>query len=172
VVAPILASATPTAETDGIVYSKSVPLTSNEADLWGGVGVQSPDPIPATYGAAIIAVVQLSINGLIVANNTYIGMQIDLGDGVWIDLNWCVWTGSQGSATFVFSNGVAGANTIQQSRNSGSPPNPQANGSNQLTLGGRIRFVGQTQQSGGSSSLAGVTTQVSATIKYKLLPLN
>lgn len=167
----VVANITPTAETDGLLYSNAVPLTPTEADLWGGASVQSPDPIPTTYNCAILAVVKLSANGLIVGNNTYVVMQVDLGDGTWIDLNWCVWNGTQGSVTFVFSNGVAGANTLQQTRNLGSPPNPQANGSNQLVLGGRVRFVGQASFSGGSSSLAGVTTQVQATIRYKLLPL-
>jgi hypothetical protein len=165
------ANITPTAETDGTAYAVSVPLTSTEADLAGGVGVQSPDPIPTTYNSAIIAIIQLTINGLVVGNNTYVVMQIDLGDGVWVDLNWCVWSGGQGTATFVFSNGIAGANTIQQSRNAGATPNPAANGSNQLVLGGRIRFVGKSTFVGGSSSLAGVTTSVLATIQYKLLPL-
>lgn len=162
---------TPQAGTDGLLYSNAVPLTSNEADLFGGVGAVQPGPIPTTYGEAIIAVIQLSINGHIVANSTYIVMQMDMGDGIWIDMNWCVWSGSDGGATFVFSNGIAGANTIQQSRQSGGVPNPQANGSNQLALGGRIRFVGKATAAGGSSSLAGVGTTVSATIRYKILPL-
>ena len=165
----ITANVTPTNETDGILYANATPLTSTEADLWSSA--QSPDPIPTVYGAAIIAVVTLSINGLVVANNSYVVMQMDMGDGTWIDLNWAVWTGNQGTAIFVFSNGVAGADTIQQTRNAGAAPNPQANGSNQLALGGRVRFVGKSLFSGGSSSLAGVTTSVSATIRYKLLPL-
>jgi hypothetical protein len=162
----------PTAPTDGVLYSNAVPLTTSEADLFGGTGAQSPDPIPTEFGAAIVAVVQLSINGIITGNNTYVVLQIDLGDGVWVDLNWLVWTGTQAPATFVFSNGVAGANTFQQSRGAGQVPNPQASGSNQMALGGRVRFVGKTTMVGGSSSAPGVSTQVTATIRYKLLPLN
>ncbi len=158
-----------TAETDGILYSNVVPLTATEADLFGGAGANSPDPIPTTYGAAILAVVQLAANGIITGNSTYLVMQMDLGDGVWVDMNWIVWTQVQGTAVFVFSNGVAGADTFQQSRNAGAVPNPQASGSNQLALGGRIRFVGKTLMTGGSSSAPGVTTQVTATIRYKLL---
>lgn len=161
----------PTAPTDGIAYAVAVPLTSTEADLWGGTGVQVADPIPTTYGAALIAVVQLAANGIITGNSTYIVMQMDMGDGVWVDLNWLFWNQVQGSATFVFSNGVAGALTFQQSRNSGQVPNPQANGSNQMVLGGRIRFVGKTVMTAGSSSAPGVATQVTATIRYKLLGL-
>lgn len=162
---------TPTAQTDGVAYSVSVPLTSTEADLNGGTGVQITAPIPTNFGEAISAVVQLSINGLVVGNNTYVVMQMDMGDGVWVDLCWLVWTGSQGTATFVMSNGIAGANVIQQTRSSGQPPTPQANGSNQMALGGRIRFVGKSIMVGGSSSLAGVTTSVSATIRYRLQAL-
>lgn len=162
---------TPAASDDGIVYADEVALTSTEAALYGGSGANSDNPIATTYGQAIAAVVVLTINGHVTANNTYVAMQMDMGDGVWVDLNWLVWTASQGSATFVFSNGVAGANSFQQSRASGAFPQPQAVGSNQLCLGGRIRFVGRSVFAGGSSSLAGVTTSVSATIRYKLLGL-
>mgnify|MGYP001604634380 CR=1 FL=1 len=161
----------PTASTDGLVYASAVPLTPSEADLFGGTGANSLDPFPTLYTEAILTIVQLSINGIIVANSTYIVMQQDMGDGVWVDMNWLFWNGTQGTATFVFSNGVAGANTFQQSRNAGSVPNPQANGSNQVALGGRMRFVGQTKMTSGSSSAPGVTTQVTVTIKYRLQPL-
>lgn len=166
----MVVSIVPLAGTDGVTYCTSVPLTTSEADL--GDGLLTPQPIATTFGAAIVAVVQLTVNGNITGNSTYVVMQIDLGDGVWIDLNWCVWTATTGSATFVFSNGVAGADTFQQSRNAGAVPNPQANGSNQMGLGGRIRFVGRTAMTGGSSSAPGVTTRVSATIKFKLLGLH
>lgn len=166
---------TPTAPDDGIVYSDAVPLTPTEADLYGGTGVEAIDPIGTTFGQAICAVIQLSINGFITGNSTYVVMQMDMGDGVWVDLNWLFWNATTGSATFVFSNGIAGATTVQQSRNSGQVPlnssGVQGSGANQLALGGRIRFVGKTTMSGGSSSAAGVSTQVTATIKYKLLGL-
>ncbi len=163
------ANIVPTASTDGIPYSISVPLTSTEADLNGGTNVPTA-PIGIAEGQSIVAVVKLAINGLIVGNNTYIVMQTDLGDGTWIDVAWIVWTGSQGNATFVLCGGGLGVmnNAFQQSRSSGQPPTPQANGSNAVPLGGRVRFVGKTTQVGGSSSLAGVTTAVSATITYKL----
>lgn len=162
---------TPEAPIDGVLYASGVPLTTTEAVL--GDGLKTPVLIPTTFGAAIVAVIQLNIDGFITGNSTYIVMQIDLnGDGVWVDLNWLFWNQVQGSAKFVFSNGVAGANTFQQSRNAGSVPNPQASGSNQMTLGGRIRFVGRTVMTGGSSSTLGLMTQVTATITYKLLGLN
>src|SRR5258708_89382 len=109
------ANIVPTAETDGVLYASAVPLTPTEASL--GDGLKSPDPIPVAYGAAIVAVVKLSISGIITANSTYVVMQTGLGDGTWVDLNWCFWNGAQGTATFVFSTGVAGADTFQQSGN-------------------------------------------------------
>lgn len=158
----------PTALTDGIVYASAVPLTTTEAAL--GDAAQVPSVIPVVDGQTIVAVVRLSINGLIVGNTTYVILQTDLGDGTWIDVAWIVWTGNQGSATFVICGGGLGAmnNAFQQTRQSGNPPTVQANGSNAVPLGGRVRFVGKTTQVGGSSSVAGTTTSVSATITYRL----
>lgn len=163
------ANIVPTAGSDGLTYCTTVPLTATEADL--GDGLLTPRPVAVEYGQVIVAVVQLSVNGLIVGNNTYVVMQTDLGDGVWVDAAWVVWTGTQGSATFVLCGGGLGAqnNAFQQSRGVGQPPVVQANGSNVVPLGGRVRFVGKTTMVGGSSSLSGVTTAVSATIKYKLM---
>ena len=162
---------TPTAPSDGILYASAVPLTSTEASLWGGTGAQGIDPIGTTFNEAISAVIQLTINGIVTAINTYVVLQMDMGDGVWIDINWLVWTGNQGSATFVFSNGIAGANSFQQIRSSGQPPTPQSNGSNQMTLGGRLRFVGKSTFAAGSSIAAGASSIITATIKYRLQPL-
>lgn len=161
------ANINPTVGYDGIPYSTSVPITSTEADL--GDGLKTPDPVAVEYGQAVVAVVVLTINGNVTANNTYVVMQVDMGDSVWIDAAWIVWTGNQGSATFVLCGGGLGAmnNAFQQVRQAGSFPSPQANGSNAIPLAGRIRFVGKSLIAGGSS-LAGLTTSVSATIKYKL----
>lgn len=160
----------PTAGSDGIPYAVNVPLTSTEADLNGGTNVPT-SPVQIEAGQSIIAIVQLSVTGIITGNTAYVVMQVDLGDGVWADVCWCVWNGSQGSATFVMSNGIAGANVFQQSRQAGQPPNPQSSGSNQMMLGGRIRFVGKSIFTGGSSSLFGTPTAVNATIRYRLLHL-
>jgi hypothetical protein len=154
---------------DGIPYATAVPLTPTEAVL--GDALATPVLIPTVYGEAVLATVVLSANGLIVGNSTYVVMQVDMGDGVWVDINWCFWSGTQGTATFVMSNGIAGANTFQQTRVAGAVPTPQASGSNQLALGGRIRFVGKTVMTGGSSSVAGTPTAVTATIKYRLQSL-
>jgi hypothetical protein len=165
----VYANDTPVAEADGVTYATNQPITSNEADL--GDSLKTPDPIAVVYGQLVVAVVQLTINGFITANSTYVVMQTDMGDGVWADVAWIFWNQVQGSATFVmFGGGLGtGANAFQQTRNAGSVPNPQANGSNAFPLAGRIRFVGQTKMTGGSSSAPGVTTMVTATIRYKLV---
>lgn len=162
------ANITPTAETDGVVYASAVPLTSTEAAL--GDGLVTPAVISVVAGQTIVAVVRLTINGIITANSTYVVMQTDLGDGTWIDVAWLFWNSTQAPGTFVLCGGGLGAmnNAFQQSRNSGQVPQPQASGSNAVPLGGRVRFVGKTVMTGGSSSAAGVSTNVSATITYKL----
>lgn len=165
------ANITPTFETDGLVYSNAVPITNNEADLNGGVGAIT-GTIPVVYGQIILAVVQLNLNGLVVGNNTYVVMQTDLGDGVWIDVAWPTpWTGTQGSIVQVLAGGGMGQqnNAFTQTRQSGQPPTPQAAGSNAVPLGGRVRFVGKSLFVGGSSSISGTPTAVSATIKFKLM---
>lgn len=164
----MFANATPTAITDGIPYATAVPLTATEASL--GDALKCPDPIPVAEGQGIVAVVRLSLNGHVVANHVFVAMQTDLGDGTWIDVAWCVWFGGDGSATFVLCGGSNGAmnNAFQQSRQAGAMPTSQANGSNAVPLGGRVRFVGFATMAGGSSSLAGTPTQVSATITYRV----
>ena len=159
----------PTAESDGVIYASAVPITSTEASL--GDGLKTPAVIAVVEGQAIVAVIQLSINGFITGNSTYVVMQTDLGDGTWIDVAWLFWNQVQGSATFVLCGGGLGAmnNAFQQSRNSGQVPQPQANGSNAVPLGGRVRFVGKTTMTSGSSSAPGVSTAVSATITFKLM---
>lgn len=166
----MVANIIPTAESDGIIYCTNVPLTSHEADLNDGLKVTSP--VPVIWGQEIIAVVKLAINGYIIANSTYVVLQGDMGDGTWFDVAWVFWNGVMGSATFVLAGGGLGAmnNAIQQTRNIGSVPSPQQSGSNALPLGGRIRFTGQTVATGGSSSAPGQSTQVTATITFRLQP--
>lgn len=156
----------PQALTDGVPYGTSVPLTGTEADL--GDGLKTPDPIQVADGQAIVAVVQLSINGSIVGSNAYVVMQTLLG-GVWFDVAWAVTTFNQGTATFVLSGGGNGAenNAFQQSRQVGGFP--ASTGSNSVPLGGQVRFVGKATAVGGSSSLAGTTAGISAIITYKLV---
>lgn len=166
------ANITPTANNDGMLYASSVPLTSTEADLFNGTAaLDGQDPIQVIYGQAIQAIVTLTPTGGLTAQNSYVVMQTDLGDGVWVDAAWCVYTDKSIQGIFVLSGGISGANSVQQTRQANSFPTTQANGSNQITLGGRVRFVGKTIISGGSSAAVGAFTGVNCTIRYRLLGL-
>lgn len=167
---PTFANVTPIAAVDGVLYANAVPLTSTEADLFNLVS--GLDPIPVVYGQAVLAIVKLVVSGSPGQNSTYVVMQTDLGDGVWVDVAWCKYTDTQLTQTFVLSAGGVGSinNAFQNSRASGSAPG--SSGSNQMLLGGRIRFVGKTTFTGGSSASSGGTIGVLATIRYKLLGLN
>ena len=157
---------TPTAVTDGVVYCTDVPLTPSEADI--GDSAKTPDPIGVAFGQVIVAVVKLKINGIATSVNSYVVMQTDLGDGTWIDVAWIVTGNNQGTATFVLvGGGGITSNSFQQSRQSGGFP--ASNGSNQVPLGGRIRFVGKAVVAGGSSTNPGVPNVVLATVTYKLM---
>lgn len=162
------ANINPTALTGGILYSDSVPITPPEAVL--GDGLISPALIPVVEGQTVVAVVQLSVNGHITGNNTFVFLQTDLGDGVWVDVAWCNTRITDGSATFVLCGGGVGAmnNAFGPLRLSGSAPTSQENGSNAVPLGGRVRFTGFSNLTGGSSSVAGTVPLVNATIRYKL----
>lgn len=158
------ANVVPAAPIDGVTYASAVALTSSEATL--GDATQVPTEIPVVEGQAILATIQLSINGIITSNNMYVVLQMDMGDGVWVDINWLVFTGNQGSTVFTFSNGVAGANTFQQTRQSGAFP--ASSSSNQTMLAGRLRFRGKAVMTGGSGTVGG-NPAITVTIKYKLM---
>lgn len=164
-----VANITPTPVTDGVPYCTSVPLTFAEADL--GDNVKTPAPIAVVEGQTIVAVVKLSVNGIVNNVNSYVVMQTFLG-GVWVDVAWCILAGTNvvGTSTFILCGGGLGAmnNAFQQSRQAGGFPTPQANGSNALPLGELIRFVGKGVYALGSSSIAGTFAGVFATITYRL----
>lgn len=162
------ANIVPTAPTEGIPYCTDIPITPPEAVL--GDGLKTPALISVLEGQTIVAVVQLTVNGHITGNNTFVFLQTDLGDDVWVDVAWCNTRITDGSATFVLCGGGVGAmnNAFGPLRKSGSAPATQANGSNAVPLGGRCRFTGFSNLTGGSSSVAGTVPLVQATIKYKL----
>ena len=162
------ANITPTALSDGVPYATSVPITATEAAL--GDAASTPAIIPVVEGQTIVAVVSLTVNGQITGNNTFVFLQTDLGDGNWVDVAWCYWNKSNGSARFVLCGGGLGAmnNAFQQSRQPSAAPTVQANGSNAVPLGGRCRITGFSNPVGGSSSVSGTTAGVLATVVYKL----
>ena len=130
------------AGTGGVLYADAVPVTSTEADLFNQPIPYRFDPVavPSEH-EVLLAIIQLRINGGPATNSTYIVLQTDLGDGVWVDVSWIVWTGTSGTATFCMSSGPAGGITFLQTRAAGTSPG--TSGTNKIPLGGRIRFVGK-----------------------------
>lgn len=164
------ASITPTPKTDGIDYCVAAVVPAAEGDLQATH--QSPVPPRSGFEMALFAVVQLTATGTPATNATYVVLQTDLGDGVWVDVAWCVWHGTSGTAVFILQAGSNGAVAFAAPRAAGT--SPLVTGFNPCALGGRFRFVGKsvlTSSSSSSSSSSGVpgtTPEVTATIRYRL----
>ncbi len=178
------ASGARTPRYDGIIYADGTGLIpAAEGDLSTINTNTQLTPLPVDAGAAVLAVVKLTVQGSISSNVSYVVLQTSLGnaDDQWIDVAWCNFTGitpgSAGAGIFVLSGGVAGANSFQQSRAVGSAPS--GNSFNQFPLGGRIRIVGKTTvvATGSSSSSSSghgipwVTPGVLASIRVKIMGL-
>ena len=161
----------PTASLDGIIHVSSKVMPSLEVTLFNRASPPFADPIPVIYNQAVQAIVQFSITGDPDTNISYVVLQTDLGDGQWVDVAWVRWTATTGTAVFAMGGGVAGANAFQQSRAIGTAPG--SSGSNQIPLGGRIRFTGKASlgTSASSSVGVGIFAEVTTTITYKLLGL-
>ncbi len=166
---PVFANINVTPAKDGLPYADAALMPALEADLFNRTALSPYDPIPILYEAAIVAAVEFSVQGTFTGNSCYVVLQTDLGDGVWFDLAWCISTLTSGTANFLLSAGVGGANSFQQTRASGTAPS--SNSSNQCPLGGRVRFVGKASITGAGSSSSGAGPGVLVTIKYKLTPL-
>ena len=158
--------------TDGKSYSVNVPLTSNEAVLSTSSSPWYPDPVPLSFQQALVATVLLSAPTPLASNASYVVLQTDMGDGVWVDVAWAIWTGTSGNAVFLFSvmGNPALTLAVQQTRAAGTAPG--STGQNNIALGARFRFVGKaTINAGSSSSPSAGFSGVQATIKFKLLGL-
>lgn len=150
--------------TDGIIYAASKTLTTSEVSIFNQTSPPGIDPVPVLYGQAVIGIGVLTVTGTPDTNSTYIVLQTSNDGGTtWFDLAWFLWTGVTGTATFELSGGAAGANSVQQSRASGTAPS--SNGSNQTPLGGLFRFVGKKVVTGGTAPA------VTISLRYKLLGL-
>ncbi len=149
----------PSPPKNGMPYATSVTVPTVEADLYN----QSPavpvgaSPVPLIYHQAISADLVLVLVGA--TGPTFVVLQTDMGDGVYVDLAWIRTLATSGTLTYSLAAGVGGANGFQQTRALGT--DPLASGSNQMPLGSRLRFTGQTV----------TANTVTATIRYKLLPL-
>lgn len=167
---PPYANVADTLQSSGFPYAIDTALPAAEADLFN---LSSPlpyrTPIPIKYAQAISAFVRLSVSGAIVSNTSYVVLQTDLGDDYWIDVAWCRWTGTSGETLFVLSAGVDGANSVQQTRAVGTAPG--TDGSRQMPLGDRVRFVGKAAITTSGVSSSGAGPSIRGTIRYKLLGL-
>lgn len=168
------ANITPQAPTDGIAYAVGVPVTPTEAVIGDGL-VVTDQVVPIAEGETIVAIVKMWSTGHLTANNTYVFLQTDLGDGNWVDVAWCRFTAtdrlSDNPETFVLCGGGVGAmnNAFGPMRRTSSAPATQTNGSNAMPLGGRCRFTGFGTLGGGSSSAAGLNTgHPVCTITYRV----
>jgi hypothetical protein len=144
--------------TDDLAYATSVALPTSEGDLG------SPVTPPAGY-QAILAIVQLAVTGTPASNASYIVMQTDLGDGIWVDCCWCLYTQTSTSQVFTLTCGPGLQGIVGSSAQRAANQSPNQIGSNSMVLGVRIRFVGKATLSGGTNP------QVTATVKYKALGL-
>lgn len=157
-------------QTGGVTYCSDKVVPATEEDLYNGAG---GDPFVAKWDEAIVATVRLTIAGVNNGNVTYVILQGDFGDGVFVDLAGVRWTDQTGAATFVVCAGELKANTFQATRVTGTAP--AANFSNVCPLPPRLRFVGKAALSpaspGSSSAAPGQSVVVKATIKYRFQSL-
>ena len=165
------ANASPTTVMDGRPYSTEKVMPAAEGQLYNQSG--GSNTIGVGAGEAALVTIVFTACGNPLTNTTYAVLQTRLRDtDVWVDVAWCVWTGTAGQAIFILSGGVAGANAVQNTRASGTAPG--SNGSNQIPLGGQIRIVGKStlgSQNPSSSPFQAAPQQVTATIAVKLLGL-
>lgn len=153
---PTFANVIPTPSYDGIPYAKAFLMPAAEGSLFNLQSSGLLDSFPLLWSKAISAEVTFAIQGAVATASAYVIMQTDWGDGVWVDLCWCSFSGLV-TQTFVLSAGLPGPpGVIQQTRAVGTAPSPPV-GSNYLVPGGRIRFQGKatiTTTTSSSSSAA------------------
>ncbi len=169
---PNFANATLLPFKDGVAYALAKTVPSVEADLYNGNLPNAP-PLPVLYDQALLASVTFTA-GSGAQGPTYVVLQTSVDNGAsWIDVAWCQWAGTSGSATFVLSGGSSGGNSFQQTRQPGTAP---GNGYNQTPLGGLVRFVGRTgpgasaSPSPGPSASPGVAA-MAVTVYFRMLGL-
>ncbi len=168
------ATSTAAPGTGGLPYATAAALPSTEADIFNQLIPPFFDPVPVpSEHEALFAIVQIAIPNALTTNAAYIVLQTDLGDGVWVDVAWIVYSGISGTATFSIAAGAGGSQGVQQTRAANTAPASSSVAN--LPLGGRIRFVGKAAitsppDPAPTSSSSSVTIyQVLVTIKYLFL---
>lgn len=170
------ANAQATQLTGGAPYCLNHVMPAAEGSL-SDVPAYQGDPVPLPFEQAISAVVEFAAQGAVAGISVcYAVLQVDQGDGQWVDAAWANLTAIPGATPTVFwlSVGLDAVNGVfQQTRAVGTTPAPN-NGSNPIALGARMRFVGKATLTGGSSSSSssssagpGVTPAILVTIRYR-----
>ena len=173
---PNFANANATQLTGGAPYCLGHLMPAAEGDL-SDIPAYQGDPVPLPFEQAIAAVVEFAAQGAVSGISAcYVVLQVDQGDGVWIDAAWCNLTAVPGASPTVFwlSVGLDAVNGVfQQTRAVGTAPTP-SNSSNAIALGARMRFVGKAALTASSSSSSssssagpGVTPGILVTIRYR-----
>jgi hypothetical protein len=157
----------------GVYYCRNKLIPSIEGDL-ANIGDQMPDPITISYAQGISAVVELSTQGAVIAQTSYVVMQGDMGDGVWFDMAWINYS-TLTPINFMLFDGMPTSGVLQQqTRAVGTAPTPTT-GSNQMPLPHRVRFIGKANVNAGSSSsslssgVIALTPGVLCNVLYKLV---
>jgi hypothetical protein len=137
-------------QSKGTAYCTAAAITTTEGDL--GTPVVVPNYVRNVLATAAIALGSTT-------SPTYIVLQMDLGDGNWIDAAWITTTDTSGTDIFALAAGSELAGAVQQTRASGT--GPSSIGSNPLPLGSRFRFIAKT----------GANNKATVTITYRYEPV-
>lgn len=169
------ANANATPLTGGAPYAINHVMPAAEGSLSDQPPYQG-DPVPLPFEQAISAEVAFTAQGSLSGVSVcYVVLQVDQGDGNWVDAAWANLTAVPGATPTVFwlSVGLDAVNGVfQQTRPVGTTPTPN-NGSNPIALGARMRFVGKctlaasSSSSSSSSAGPGVTPAILVTIRYR-----
>lgn len=172
---PTFANAQATQLSGGAPYCLNHLMPAAEGSLSDAPAYQG-DPVPLPFEQAIAAEVAFAAQGSPSGVSVcYVVLQVDNGDGNWVDACWCNLTAVPGASPTVFwlSVGLDAVNGVfQQARAVGTTPTP-SNSSNPIALGARMRFVGKctltasSSSSSSSSAGPGVTPGILVTIRYR-----
>lgn len=160
------ANVTPLLPTDGAIYANGTVLTNTEGDLNNLTGLnQTPIGVGLGNALYLLASIKIVVAGTPGSGVAWVAIQTALADGIWYDVGWVEKSFTLGNGTFnqAFGSGImtstssASANNWVNARTLG--VDPGATGTNNLPLGGQLRFTGKTTFNQGTATV---------TIYYKL----
>jgi hypothetical protein len=129
---------------DGYPYAQAVVLPPTEQDIG--------TPLACPYHRGCVVTVDLTCQGSIPSQTTYLVVQTDNGSGQWVDLGAVVFTGTKGSQTYLLACGFDANGLVTQTRQPGQVPTAGVSG---VALGGRIRVTAKCSIGSSSSSSPG-----------------